>query len=149
MIHPAHHVYGVLTVFALAALVLPSVADAQEEKQSVYFRIRVIQASEQNGKIEPGCEETRRLLPWANFKRMELLQERRLRLSMGEAGQVDLPTGKRVRLVPISILNRRLHVHLQGPSINGRLQMVRGKPILLGPQRHEGGRLIVRIDPEF
>lgn len=141
--------YCVLTVVAIAGLVLPSVSRSEGEQEPVVFRIRVIQASEQKGQIEPGCEETRRLLPWANFNRMRLLKERRLRLVMGQAGRVDLPTGKRVVLRPISILDQRLHVHLQGPSINGRLRMVPGRPIILGPQHYDGGRLIVRIDPEF
>jgi hypothetical protein len=106
---------------------------------TISVRVRVVQAGEQQGKIDKGCEDVPKII-----KPMRLLL-----LRFGQQGVVLLPTGEKVQLKPVSIHGKRLYMHVQAPKINGSLKMRHGKHVVVGGQAFQGGRLIVLIVPEF
>lgn len=136
---------------ALAAAVVligAGVVVAQSAGQ-ISLRVRVVQADERKGEIDKGCEDVPNILKPMRFGSLRLIQDRQLLLRLGQHGTVMLPTGEKVQLMPVSIHGKRLHMHVQAPKINGRLQMRHGKHVVVGGQPFRGGRLIVLIVPEF
>jgi hypothetical protein len=136
----------------LAAEAAPVRAQSQTVEATpspVSLRVRVVQAGEQKGAIDPDCEDLPRILGPMKFGSLKVVQDRHLRLQLGEKGLVSLPTGDEVQMQPISIIQQQLFMHVQAPKINGSLRMRRGQPIVVGGRRHKDGHLIVYIVPEF
>jgi hypothetical protein len=140
---------GVAAVVALGCLAVGRVA-AQEERPPVSLRVMVVHAAEQKGTIDPQLRRLPRSLGPMKFGTLRLIQQQRLELGMGQEGHVSLPTGREVMMVPLSVVQRRLFMHLEMPGqVNGQLRMLPGRPVVLGGQRHEDGHVIVYIEPEF
>ena len=60
------------------------------------------------------------------------------------------PQGQEVRLLPISIVNRELHMQVEMPGrVNTRMRMTSGRGVILGGVRHDDGYLIVHLQPVF
>ncbi len=116
----------------------------------VTLRVMVVHAGKQPGPIDKECADLPRHLGPMKFGTLRLIQQRRLRLRLGESGSVPLPTGPPIRMLPVSIHNRYLHMYVEMPGkVNGRIQLRRGQPMVLGGLRHDNGHLIVYIEPEF
>jgi hypothetical protein len=116
---------------------------------TISVRVRVVQAGEQQGKIDKGCEDVPKIIKPMRFGSLRLIRDQQLLLRFGQQGVVLLPTGEKVQLKPVSIHGKRLYMHVQAPKINGSLKMRHGKHVVVGGQAFQGGRLIVLIVPEF
>jgi hypothetical protein len=146
-----------LAAFVSCGLLLPATGSAQQRPnappaatQAVYLRVRVIHADEAKGGIDKECADVPKTLGPMQFGTLRLIREKRLKLVFGQEGRVVLPEGREVKMLPVSILHRQLYMHLEMPgSMNGQLRVRPGKPIVLGGPAHEGGHLIVHIEPEF
>ncbi len=142
-----------LTLVAALALGWAGIAPAQVAGSAapavVSVRVMVVHASQQ-GTIDPECRDLPRQLGPLKFSGLQLIQQRRLQLSMGERAAVALPGGREVRMLPVSIVKRRLFMNLEVPGqVNGQFSLRPGRPLVLGGQRHQGGHLIVYIEPDF
>ncbi len=143
-----------LTFVAALALGRAGLALAQggavPEPTVVSVRVMVVHASQEKGTIDPECRDLPRRLGPLKFGGLQLIQQRRLRLNMGERGSVALPGGREVRLLPLSIVKKRLFMNLEVPGqVNGQFRLRSGRPVVLGGQRHRDGHLIVYIEPDF
>jgi hypothetical protein len=118
--------------------------------QPVSVRIIVAHAASAPGSVDPECEELKAQLAPITFGSLHVVQKRQFSLAMGERGALPLPTGTELRIVPLSIIRERLNLRVEVPgAVNTRLQMQRGRPVILGGPRHAGGHLIVQIVPEY
>jgi hypothetical protein len=140
----------VAALVALGVLASERVAAQGASQGPVYLRVMVVHAAEQKGTIDPQLRRLPRSLGPMKFGTLRLLQQQQLRLGMGQEGHVPLPAGREVSMVPLSVVQRRLFMHLEMPGqVNGQLRMVPGRPVVLGGQRHGDGHVIVYIEPEF
>jgi hypothetical protein len=125
-------------------------ADRPEEISRVAVQVLIAHAAQEGDGIDPRCEELRKQLGPMRFSSLRVVQERRFRLRMGEDGALALPTGAALRIVPLSIIRKRLNLRLEVPGVvNTRLQMTSGRPVIVGGPRHRGGHLIVQIIPTY
>jgi hypothetical protein len=125
-------------------------ADRPEEVRLVAVQVLIAHAAQEGEGVDPRCEELRKQLGPMRFKSLRVVQERRFRLRMGEHGGLALPSGTDLRIVPLSIIRKRLNLRLEVPGVvNTRLQMTSGRPVIVGGPRHRGGHLIVQIVPEY
>ena len=128
-------------VFGLAAA---AAAQVELDVQVVHGSNEIEQAS-----MDPACAEIAGRLPM-KFKSLRMIKRQRLQLKFGQAGMMSLPTGRRIRLLPISIVKDRLHLHFQMPDVvDTRIQMRTGRPVIVGGEAHERGRIIIMITPTF
>ncbi len=131
------------------SLLAAGVAHAQSEP--IEFEIQVVHGSNAEGQsvVDPACAEIKRRLP-VKFNSLQMVTQRTLRLKFGESGQVSLPTGREFRLMPISIVRDRLHVHFQIKDlVDTRLQLRSGRPVIVGGQAWDEGKLIIMLKPAF
>ena len=134
-----------LTVSLLAAGV------AQAQSEPIAFDVQVVHGSNHEGEgvIDPTCNEIKQRLP-VQFDSLQMVTHRQLKLNFGEYGRVDLPTGRNFTLMPISIVRDRLHVHFQIKDlVDTRLQLRSGRPVILGGQAWDDGKLIIMLKPAF
>jgi hypothetical protein len=146
--------FGFAMLMALGA----SVAEAQDpeaephppHQRGVHLRVMVVQAFEQvQGPSDPECAALPRQLGPLQFGTLRLIAQSQQRALMGEDVRVTLPTGE-VRMMPVSVVHQRLHMYLNWPGqVNSNVRMQRGKPIVVGGPRHNGGHLLVYIEPDF
>jgi hypothetical protein len=123
---------------------------AQEgvEAQPVVLGVRVVHAVKQ-GEIGPGCEDFAKRLPM-DFGGLQLVQNQEFELKVGQRTQFALPSGRTVRMLPVAIQGRQLHLHFEMSGImNTRLRMRSGRPMIVGGEPHRGGQLIVEVTPSF
>lgn len=140
---------------AIAALVLAGAAPvlAQQPPRRVpapvIVHYRIVQAFEKAGSIDPGCKDLPPKLGPMNFRSMRLLEERRVRLGIGQQYSVRLPTGKTMRMRPLSIVEHRLHMHLNMPGLDTSFRMKPLRAVAVGGERHGDGHLLVYIESDF
>jgi hypothetical protein len=129
---------------ALAALLLlagPATA------QDVSVQVIVSHASQEKGPME----QPRLLPPGFNFQSHKVLQQKTLKLALGQQGQMELPNGKDVKLRPESIQGNQLmmHVEVEGAT-KSDLRMRNGKRVTIRhPQPYKNGNLLVHLEARF
>lgn len=139
-----------ISVGLLGACLLLSSAAWAQKTQRIAVRVRVVHAGDQSGPIDPALEDLKGHLGPFKFGSLRMLERRNLKLRFGERGEVALPTGSPLRIQPISIHGRQLHMHVElPPEMNGRLRKKSGERLILGGQRYENGQLIIEIVPDF
>ena len=146
---------GPRALIALAATLLAAgVARADHQvgppERPVMVEVLVVHARQQPGRIDPVCEKLRHRLRLMNFRSLRMVQKRLFKLRMGERGRMQLPAGRRVEFLPISVIDRQLHMQVQMPGVvNTRMRMESGRGVILGGIRHEDGVLVVQLQPSF
>jgi len=126
------------------------VALAQERARPVHVQVLIALADPQYDSDDPDCAPIRRELGPVDVGHLRLVDRRMLQLGFGEHGAIILPIGSEVRLMPINVHQHRLHMQLVMPGrMNTRLQMLEGKPVIVGGPRMQHGHLLVRITSEF
>lgn len=143
-----------LGVCALLGVLGGQVARADSEdsavRKPILVRALVVHAMQKPGQVDWICEDLKRKLDMMNFGTLRVLQRRQFKLRFGEEGRLSLPAGHEVRFLPISILNRELHMQVEMPgSVNTRMRMKSGRGVILGGIQHEDGHLIVHLEPNF
>ena len=138
---------GVPIAAAATLLILGAApASAEPREQPVAVRVMVAHAVVEPGRVDPECESLQKQLAPLKFGSLRAVQVRTFRLHMGQRGAIMLPTGTELRIVPLSIIRKRLNLRVEVPgTVNTRLQMSSGRPIIVGGPRYEGGHLIVQI----
>ncbi len=143
------------SVAAVVVAAAPWAARAQAPEPaavSVAIEVRLIYGSADEGEIDAELASTHeyltRVLPM-QFGTLRGFDSRRVELQLGQRGDVPLPTGSDLQLLPIAIVDGRLHMHLEMPGMNTRLRIPSGRPLIIGGPRYENGFVIVELRPVF
>jgi len=146
-------VFRSLVFLSLVCLAGPSRAWAQAplpfEDDEVEFEVNVCLASKEEGGVDPECQSMQEQLP-VRFGTLRLQQRANFALAFGEPHGLALPSGSQLLFRPISIVDRKLQMHVQMPGVvNTRVQLGSGRSIILAGVRHNLGNLIVELRPTF
>ena len=140
-----------LLSFAVAAAVLlPVAALAQVAVQHVGLSLTVSHASPQPGPIDPSAVEIHRSLREFRFESLRVLERRHMDLRMQEIGGVDLPTGKRVEVRPLSLNATGVLISVEIPgTLQTDLRVPNRKQVVIGVDRYGDGKLILTLQPDY
>lgn len=141
-----------LAIAIAAALGAEGTAAAQ---QAVEGEVLVILAKEEDGVRDPALREIAALgrPPFNSFGSMEILSRPRVSLRIGRPTTVDLPNGRRLRLVLQQVMPNgryRVRVSINRPNQNDYLPLLSvvaspGDPFFVAGQRHAGGTLVIGV----
>ena len=144
---------GIAAALALGVLGSPLAradSEARLAPPSVLVRALVVHAEKKAGQVDWICEKLRRKLAPMNFGTLRVVRQRQFKLAFGELGRLDLPEGREVRFLPISVLHRQLHMQVEMPGlVNTRMRMTSGRGVILGGVEHGDGYLIIHMVPSF
>ena len=100
---------------ALALLcVPPALAD---EPEIVHVQIFVAHAALSGNDVDPECMDLKRRLGPMKVGSLRKVSNRAFHLKFGQSGAMVLPTGGKLRVVPLSIIRERLHLRVQMPGV--------------------------------
>lgn len=145
---------SVLLVAGLLVLLAPSVAReaAAEDVQFVRVEIETYHASPEPGPVEPNAAALdRQLSRDFRYQSLRRLQSRQMRLRLNEIGGLELPTGRWVRVRPLSLHGERvlMAVEVEG-TLQTDLKMQRHRMVVIGqPQPYKDGKLVITLVPDF
>ena len=136
---------------AFTALALLFVPFAQaDEPDMVHVKVFVAHAAMVGNEVDPECVDLKRRLGPMKVGSLHKVSDRAFHLKFGQSGAMVLPTGGKLRVVPLSIIRKRLHLRVHMPGVvSTRLQMTSGSPVIVGGPKHKDGNLIVQIVPEY
>ena len=79
-----------------------------------------------------------------------MLSQQKLTLALNELATVALPDGNELKLRPLSLSDRGVlvAVAVEG-SVQSDLQIPNGHLVAIGAGRHEGGKLVISLEPHF
>jgi hypothetical protein len=124
---------------------------AAQTARRVGLDLTLSHASAHPGPIDPAAAALhQRLLDEFHYQSLRVLQRRRLDLKTGEIGGLDLPSGKRVRIRPLHLgeAGVLLAVDIDG-TLQTDLRVRNRRPVLIGIERYEDGRLILMLQPDY
>ena len=154
MRHVGHRSWSLRgSAWALGALILaPAVAGAQGAGPAVP-PIRVVvsvgYAMSEQGSIHSEFRGFHSQTP-RRFGSIQMHEQRVYDLKFGEEGRLSLPTGTEIRMRPIEIHGRKLHLQFEMPGVvNTRMQLPNGRPVILGGVPFKHGQLIIQVRPDF
>jgi hypothetical protein len=140
-----------LGVIALAAgLALGSAGHAQE-KGSIHFEMIVSHVSPEPGSIDPRAEELHRQIKGEiRYRSLRVIELRTFDLDLDEVGSLELPTGRKVRVRPLAVAESGVlvAVDIEG-SMKTDLRVPNRRIVVIGGQPHEGGRLVISLEPRY
>ena len=156
--HTAKSGAVVLVATALALCVVagaPSPAEGQGAAPSgahpVAFHLTVGHLSPKPGPVDPELESIHRILiKEFRYESMRVLKTRELRLQLEEVGGILLPTGKRVQIRPMHLGKRGVLVAVDiedGGQLD--LRVPNRRPVVLGTDSYDGGKLFFTLQPDY
>ena len=127
-----------------------ALADGSAEAARVSFDVQVVHGSNKGeAKSDPRCEQIKHNLP-IQFKSLSEVQRKRLKSRLGQPSALKLPSGRQIRLVPISIIDNRLHVLLKMEGlVESQLRLSSGRAVIVGGEPYDDGRIIIKLTPQF
>jgi len=94
-------------------------------------------------------DERFRGLP-SSFGSVQLWKEQAMKLQFGEWGHMPLPTGTELGVQPVNVRGRTLSMKFDLPGVvSTKLRLQNHSPLMVGPLPHDGGYLVIRVEPEF
>ena len=135
---------GVLSAIA------PAIAFAQVI-DCVGLTLTLSHASPEPGPIEPSVAEIdRQLQREFRYESLHVIEQRHVILRMQELAGIDLPTGKRVELRPLSLTPSGvlIAVEIKG-TLAADLRVPNRKQVVIGVDRYQGGKLILILQPDY
>ncbi len=141
-------------VFAIAlgvAVALAPISVFAQVAESVGILLTVSHASSRPGPIDPGAAEIHRQLHHEfRYESLRVIEKRHVNLHMQELGGIDLPTGKRVLLRPMSLTPSGVLIAVE---IEGTLQtdvrVPNRRQVVIGVERYQDGKLILTLQPDY
>lgn len=142
-----------LILGALAAGLLLGIAAAApaEPPRRVAIDVTVSHALDAQGAIDPRAAELDTLLKQQfRYGGLKVLQEERLNLALDQVGTLQLPNGRKFRVRPLDIGPEGvlLSVSVQG-TLWTDMRVRNGHPVVIGAERYEDGKLVIRLQPHF
>lgn len=143
-------------LIALSLTMIAGSAAAQRgSARSVPGEVLIVLASELPGVVDPRLAQVRALQrpPFNSYRSMALLSSPRVNLRIGEAHELPLPNGRRMRLVLREITSDgryRLQVSVNRPGQRDYLPEVNvvtspGDPFFIAGQSYQAGTLVLGI----
>jgi hypothetical protein len=128
----------------------PSAATGQQSNlPPVTIRVVVANASEAEGEIDARANDIYEHLP-ARFHSIQLIEERTIQVQFGDRGELALPTGATVRLMPVAVHDNQLHLQLEIPEVlNTSMRMSNSRAFYVGGVEGPNGTLILKLVPDF
>ena len=133
------------------AVLTPVRALAQVAVQHVGLLLTVSHASQHPGPIDPGAAELHQSLRREfRYESLRVLQRQHLDLRMQEVGGVDLPSGKRVLLRPLSLSPSGVLISVEIPgTLQTDLRVSNRRQVVIGVDRYDDGKLILTLQPDY
>ena len=134
----------------LVTAIAPALAFAQVT-ETIGLSLTLSHASQRPGPIDPAAAEIHRQLHREfRYESLQVLEQRHLILRMQEIGGIDLPTGKRVELRPLSLTPSGvlIAVEIEG-SLQTDLRVPNRKQVVIGVERYQDGKLILTLQPDY
>lgn len=119
--------------------------------ESVGLSLTLSHASPKPGPIDPGAAEIHRQLRREfRYESLRVIEQRHMNLRMQELGGIDLPTGKRVELRPLSLTPSGvlIAVEIEG-TLQTDLRVPNRKLVVIGVDRYQDGKLILTLQPDY
>jgi len=119
--------------------------------ESVGLSLTLSHASPKPGPIDPGAAEIHRQLHQEfRYESLRVIEQRHVILRMQEACGIDLPTGKRVELRPLSLTPSGvlIAVEIEG-MLEADLRVPNRKQVVIGVERYQDGKLILTLQPDY
>jgi len=142
-----------LAVSALLAGLPPGSARAEDPQEpEVKIDVALVYGSADEGPIDSELSSMRTFLEKQlpmHFGTLERLDSKQFALALGETAGFPLPSGSEVNVLPIAIVNGRLHLYLEMPGLNTRLQIANGRPVILGGPAYQNGHMLVELTTRF
>jgi hypothetical protein len=137
-----------LLVAALAVGLLHAPASAQGQASKAGFRVTVLAASPEPGRIDPAARRYHALLGRrVRYESLRVLDTHHTRLGEGDIGRVSLPTGSAFRFRPLDLAGAGVLVAVDmGRTAQGDFRIPKGKPLILGGQPYQEGQLVVILE---
>lgn len=140
-----------LALAALLAFGLLAGGAAAEGVKSIKLTLTVSQLSKSPGKIDPKAADIHaRLREEFRYESLKVLERKKLKLALDQVGSVKLPTGKMVRVRPADVDDRGvlIFVDIEG-ILQTDLRVANGRPVDIGAQSYEDGKLVVTLEPRY
>ncbi|MCR4310877.1 MAG: hypothetical protein NUW14_12825 [Deltaproteobacteria bacterium] len=138
--------------FLLLLLLLAAVPS--EAANTVSVDVGAVYASNEGTSIDPALGTIRgKLLSMFNYTSYRMLDRQRRTLSVGEAGEFELPGRRTMRATPLPAQGDKVRLSIQisdGPRklLTTTLGLRRGGMVLVGGPSHQAGVLILIISAE-
>ncbi len=134
----------------LASALAAGSAPAQETRE-IGVQLLVIHVSQEPGPIDPGAAKLhKRLQKDFRYKSLRVVQRRQLRMPMHETRKVDLPTGRALRLRALSLDQKGLLMAVEMQDrLDTRLMLKPRKPVVIGGEDYQGGKLFIAIESDY
>lgn len=145
---------SLLTLILLGLLAPSAFADdhhADEKVRTVSLKLMVSHLCQKPGDIDPAAAELdQQLREDFRYTSLKVLQSETFVVPLREVVQITLPTGKFVRVRPISIGRHGLSmlVEVEG-MLQTDLQVKNKHQVVIGAQRYEEGKLVITVQPTF
>jgi hypothetical protein len=142
-----------LLSFALGAAAWAGPPDAPKEGKgaSVPLRVMVTHLSNRGRGVDAGAKDLESKLSsqGIHYDSAQVLEEKRLDLSVDEVGTIDLPNGRKARVRP---LHRDADGVLMAVDVEGASKAdVRARPnhtVIFSAGPYEDGKLVLSLEPE-
>ena len=135
---------------AVATAIAPVCVFAQAT-ECVGLSLTLSHASSKPGPVDPGVAEIHRQLHQEfRYESLRVIERQHLILRMQELGGIDLPTGKRVQLRPLSLTPSGvlIAVEIEG-MLEADLRVPNRKQVVIGVERYQDGKLILTLQPDY
>ena len=141
-------------LFALISLGLgasSAFADEDEKVKMVGLKLMVSHLCQKPGAIDPEAEALhQQLREDFRYTSLKVLQSEIFLIPLRQVVQITLPTGRFVRVQPIS-LNRNgllMVVEVEG-MLQTDLQVQNQHQVVIGAQRYQEGKLVITVQPSY
>ena len=152
MADPRHLIdFTKLFLLCCTLLVAQPLFAQEQQVRPVRLQVMISHLSQEPGKIDARAQRLDRILrPNFRYRSLKVIESRRFSLRYHEVGSLRLPTGRRVRVRPLSIDKRGV---LMAVDVEGTLKTdlrVRNRhPVVIGAQRYRDGKLVITLEPDL
>ena len=139
---------GRMVAIALAVCGLASPGLAEGD---IHFEMIVSHVSAEPGGIDPRAEKLHRQIKGEiRYRSLRVIELRQFDLDLDEVGSLRLPTGREVRVRPLDVAESGVlvAVDIEG-SMKTDLRVPNRRIVVIGGQPHEGGRLVISLEPRY
>lgn len=144
------------TVRALGALLLAAGAASAQPAPGAHapipVNVMVTHLSNEEGGVDAPARDLERQLSeqGMRFKRIKVLDKRRINLSEGEVSTVPLPDGKTARLSPVLKDDKGvlIAVDVEG-AVKTDVRVRSGHTVVIGGPRYRDGKIAISIEPDY
>ncbi len=136
---------------AIADDAKPAESAKGQPKEPVAFRVMVGHLSQEPGPVDPEFESLHRILAKEfRYQSMRILAIQLMMLELQETGALQLPTGKRVWIRPMHLGQRGVLVAVDIEDAGQLdLRVPNQRPVVLGTENYNGGKLFFTLQPEY